>query len=172
LNKIFTVPVITLIVDLQPPRKGNTIMSRYKHVLLATDFTQHGEHVAASAHDLANKYNAQLSLVHIIDNVPITESIYGPIIPLEIDLTAQLLASAREKALTIAKTFSIDEQHIWVKTGSPKLEITRIAKENKIDLIVVGSHGRHGLALLLGSTANSVLHYAHCDVMAVRLQDS
>ena len=147
-------------------------MSRYKQVLLATDFTEHWEHVAASAHDFANKYNAQLSLVHIIDNLPITESIYGPIIPLEVNLTAQLLASARDKALTIAKTFSIDEQHIWVKIGSPKLEITRIATENKIDLIVVGSHGRHGFALLLGSTANSVLHYANCDVMAVRLQDN
>ena len=39
------------------------------------------------------------------------------------------------------------------------------------DLIVLGSHGRHGLALLLGSTANGVLHHAKCDVLAVRLKD-
>ena len=56
--------------------------------------------------------------------------------------------------------------------GSPKTEIVRVANENKVDLIIVGSHGRHGLALLLGSTANGVLHHATCDVLAVRLQDN
>ena len=45
------------------------------------------------------------------------------------------------------------------------------SRTSAVDLIVVGSHGRHGLALLLGSTADAVLHHAKCDVMAVRLQD-
>lgn len=47
----------------------------------------------------------------------------------------------------------------------------RLAKEQRCDLIVVGSHGRHGLALLLGSTANDILHGAPCDVLAVRLKN-
>jgi universal stress protein A len=58
---------------------------------------------------------------------------------------------------------------VW---GSPKSEICLLAEREQVDLIVVGSHGRHGLSLLLGSTANSVLHYARCDVMAVRLLDN
>jgi universal stress protein A len=53
----------------------------------------------------------------------------------------------------------------------PHQEIVSIAEREQVDLIVLGSHGRHGLALLLGSTANSVLHNASCDVMAVRLRD-
>jgi universal stress protein A len=57
---------------------------------------------------------------------------------------------------------------VW---GVPKQEIIHIAEQQQVDLIVLGSHGRHGLALLLGSTANAVLHYAKCDVMAIRLQD-
>ena len=44
-----------------------------------------------------------------------------------------------------------------------------MAEELGTDLIVVGSHGRHGLALLMGSTANGVLHGANCDVLAVRV---
>lgn len=60
----------------------------------------------------------------------------------------------------------------WLEMGSPKTEIIRVATENQVDLIVVGSHGRHGLALLLGSTANGVLHHAPCDVLAVRLQNN
>jgi len=142
---------------------------QYKHVLLATDLTEHWKHVAECAYDLACKYNASLSIVHIIDNLPITESLYGPIIPLEIDLTTPSLASAQNKIFAIAKTLKIDKQHIWIRSGTPRLEIIRIAKENDIDLIVVGSHGRHGFSLLLGSTANSVLHYTVCDVLAVRI---
>jgi universal stress protein A len=53
--------------------------------------------------------------------------------------------------------------------GQPRQEIHGLAKEQHCDLIVVGSHGRHGLALLLGSTANDILHGASCDVLAVRL---
>ncbi len=51
----------------------------------------------------------------------------------------------------------------------PEAEIHRVAEELGADLIVVGSHGRHGLALLLGSTANGVLHGATTDVLAVRV---
>lgn len=54
--------------------------------------------------------------------------------------------------------------------GQPRQEIHRLAAEQACDLIVVGSHGRHGLALLLGSTANDVLHGAPCDVLAVHLK--
>jgi universal stress protein A len=44
-----------------------------------------------------------------------------------------------------------------------------MAVERGADLIVIGSHGRHGLQLLLGSTANGVLHLSECDVLAVRV---
>ncbi len=60
-----------------------------------------------------------------------------------------------------------ENQHLIF--GRPESEIHRIAEEQGADLIVVGSHGRHGLALLLGSTANGVLHGASCDVLAVRV---
>ncbi|MCV6604433.1 MAG: universal stress protein, partial [Porticoccaceae bacterium] len=53
----------------------------------------------------------------------------------------------------------------------PAHELHRYAEENQVDLIVVGSHGRHGLALLLGSTANGVIHGAGCDVLAVRIRE-
>lgn len=45
-----------------------------------------------------------------------------------------------------------------------------MAEEQKADLIVIGSHGRHGLGRLLGSTANGVLQGAPCDVLAVRIR--
>ena len=146
-------------------------MNNYQHLLLAADFTAHGEQVADRATDLADRYQAQLSVIHVVDNLPISDAVYGPVIPFEVDLTDELIAAAKKRLAQLAEKLAIPEPRRWLEIGSPKLEIVRVAEQNDVDLIVVGSHGRHGLALLLGSTADGVLHNAQCDVMAVRLQD-
>ncbi len=146
-------------------------MGHYKHILLAADFSEHCDEVVCKAKQLAENNQAQLSMVHVVDNLPIVDASYGPIIPIDGDLTEQLMKSAKERMQKIAKQLGIVVSHQWLEIGSPKLEIVRVAEENNVDLIVVGSHGRHGLALLLGSTANGVLHHAHCDVLAVRFKD-
>ncbi|MCX7101981.1 MAG: universal stress protein [Methylobacter sp.] len=144
-------------------------MDNYKHILLAADFSEHGENVAARARDLADKFQAKLSIVHVMDNLLITDSAYGSTIPFDLDLTAELMTVAKKRLCKLAEQLNIPEESRFMETGSPKLEIIRVAEENKADLIVVGSHGRHGFALLLGSTANGVVHHASCDVLAVRL---
>ena len=146
-------------------------MENYKHILLAVDFSDHCEAIVRRARDMADKHQAKLSMVHVVDNLPITDAAYGPVIPFDVDLTEQLMDAAKERLAKLAEQFGVEENDRWLELGSPKLEIIRIAEENAVDLIVVGSHGRHGLALLLGSTANGVLHHAKCDVLAVRLKD-
>jgi len=146
-------------------------MESYKHIFLAADFSEHGEAVADRAKDLAERYQAKLSIVHVMDNLLITDAAYGSTIPFDLDLTAELMAVAKKRLAHLADKLNIAEDCRWMETGSPKLEIIRVAEENEVDLIVVGSHGRHGFALLLGSTANGVLHHALCDVLAVRLHD-
>jgi len=146
-------------------------MESYKHILLAADFSEHGEAVADRAKDLAERYQAKLSIVHVMDNLLITDAAYGSTIPFDLDLTAELMAVAKKRLAHLADKLNIAEDCRWMEMGSPKLEIIRVAEENEVDLIVVGSHGRHGFALLLGSTANGVLHHALCDVLAVRLHD-
>jgi len=56
-----------------------------------------------------------------------------------------------------------------VEIGNTKAEILRVANEESADLIVLGSRERHGLAILVNFTEDTVLHAAHCDVLAVRL---
>jgi universal stress protein A len=107
-----------------------------------------------------------------MDNLLITDAAYGSTIPFDLDLTAELMAAAKKRLAYLADKLAIPEANQWLEMGSPKLEIIRIAEENNVDLIIVGSHGRHGLALLLGSTANGVLHHAKCDVLAVRIKDA
>ncbi|MGR9115802.1 MAG: universal stress protein [Gammaproteobacteria bacterium] len=146
-------------------------MENYKHILLAVDFSDYCEAIAGRAKDMADKHQAKLSMIHVVDNLPITDAAYGPVIPFDVDLTEQLMDAAKERLAKLAEQFEVEDDDLWLELGSPKLEIIRIAEENDADLIVVGSHGRHGLALLLGSTANGVLHHAKCDVLAVRLKD-
>ena len=147
-------------------------MENYKHVLLAVDFYEQDQVVANRARDLADKFQAKLSIVHVVDSLLVTDAAYGTEVPLNLDLTAELMAGAKKRMATLAEKLTVSQDCLWLEMGSPKLEIIRVAQENNVDLIVVGSHGRHGLALLLGSTANGVLHHATCDVLAVRLPDN
>jgi universal stress protein A len=146
-------------------------MSHYQHILLAADFTEHGKEVANKAKELAEMNQASLSIIHVLDNIPMSDAAYGPIIPFDGDLSKQLMDAAEKHLEKFSDDLNIPKDKQWLECGSPKLEIVRVAVENQVDLIVVGSHGRHGLALLLGSTANGVLHHAICDVLAVRLHD-
>ncbi len=146
-------------------------MQLYRHILLAADFSEHGKTVSAKAKRLAEQNQARLSLIHVVDYLPVTDATYGPIIPFDVDLTEELTKIAEQRLADLGQELGVDKQHQWLEIGSPKLEIVRMAEENQVDLIVVGSHGRHGLAVLLGSTASGVIHHAQCDVLAVRFKD-
>jgi universal stress protein A len=145
------------------------IMGAYQHILLAVDYSVHGEAVAQRAKVLAKKYQAKLSMIHVLDNIPMPDTGYGTVISLTEDSGYELLEMEKTRLMQIGDQLGIGMANRWLIWGAPKQEIVRFTEREQIDLIVVGSHGRHGLALLLGSTANSVLHYAGCDVLAVRL---
>lgn len=146
-------------------------MSAYQHILLAVDYSGHGDTVAQRAKDLAEKYQAKLSVIHVLDNIPMPDTGYGTVIQLDKDSGYELLEAEKAKLMQIADQLGAAQANRWMIWGMPKQEIVQLAEREQVDLIIVGSHGRHGLSLLLGSTANSVLHYAKCDVMAVRLLD-
>jgi len=146
-------------------------MSDYQHILLAVDYSENGDYVAVKARSLANKYQAKLSIIHVLDNIPMPDTNYGTVIALDKDSSYDLLETEKARLMQLADQLNVDLANRWMVWGVPKQEIIHIAEQEQVDLIVVGSHGRHGLALLLGSTANAILHYAKCDVMAIRLQD-
>lgn len=143
----------------------------YQHLLLAADFSDHIDVVAQKAQSLADLHQAQLSLLHVVDNVPISDSNYEPVVPFAIDFTDELIDEAKKNLEKLGVDLGVPIERQWLELGSPKLEIVRIAEENHIDLIVIGSHTLHGLAVLLGSTADDVIRKAQCDVLAVHLPD-
>jgi len=142
-------------------------MNEYQHILLAVDLSEDSLYLAERAAALAEQNHAKLSLVHTIEPINFA---YGGDIPM--DLTAiqeQLDEHAHSKIAEFARQFNIAEQNQHIVVGLPQNEIHRTARELNVDLIVVGTHGRHGLSLLLGSTSNGVLHGAECDILAVRV---
>jgi len=147
-------------------------MANYKSILLAIDFSEFSAQTVARAALLAEKFGSQLAILHVVEPLPVTDPSYGAIFPLDFDLTGQMLESASERLEKIAENLAIPKDLQWIEVGNPKAEIVRVANEKAIDLIVIGTHGRHGIGLLLGSTASSVIHHAACDVLTVRLADA
>ena len=145
--------------------------SDYQHILIAADFSGHSEEVCNKALQLADKYGAKLSICHIVEDFPLTDFAYEPMISVDIDMREALLEAGKKQLTDLADKLGIAARQQWVECGTPGHDIVRIADEQQVDLIVVGSHGRQGIKMLLGSTANAVLHHAHCDVLAVRLKD-
>lgn len=142
-------------------------MSNYKTVLLALDLSDEAAQVAEQARAITASTNATLHAIHVIEPLSFA---YGGDIPMDFSGIQEEIQKQAEQQLTEfcnAQGIAPDHQHIAV--GRPENEIHSMAESLNADLIVVGSHGRHGLALLLGSTANGVLHGAPCDVLAVRV---
>ncbi len=143
-------------------------MTDYRHILLAVDFSPENRTVIEKALELARKDEALITLMHVVEY---TSAMYAGDVPLPEDLALdqRLAEQAKEKLQQLAEERAIGGMERRVEIGVPKREIVRVAEEIGADLICIGSHGRHGLQLLLGSTANGVLHLAKCDVLAVRV---
>ncbi len=145
----------------------------YQHVLFATDFSEDAMQVGERAKDIAQLCGARLGMIHVVEDLNIGLGGGYELLPVLPDLPDEaLLREARSLLGALAQQLGLEEAEKWVVNApSTKEGILGAAREHKADLIVVGSHGRHGLALLLGSTANAVLHGAQCDVLAVCIRN-
>ena len=142
-------------------------MDKYKHILVGIDLTVESRDVSKKASSLRAAFDCRLSCVHVIEPLSLA---YGGDIPMDLStIQEQIQDTAKTHLAEFAQSLGISDEDRHLIFGRPETEIHSLAEEIDADLIVVGSHGRHGLALLLGSTANGVLHGAPCDVLAVRV---
>ena len=141
----------------------------YKRVLFATDFDEIGVQAAHKAKKIADENGAELFLVHVVEPIPAyAYPGFAGFAEVEVSIREQ----AEKELNALANRLKVDERHRLLEFGSTKNEVLRVASEHKIDLIVAGSHGKHGLALLLGSTAQAILHGAKCDMLIVYSSES
>ncbi len=145
-------------------------MTNYRKILVAVDLTPEAKPVLARACELREFYATDLCLIHVVEPL-VTTSDYelSPELPIEVERT--IVQRAEKYLEALAGDMDITDALQTVKIGSVKREILNFAQKQGCDLIVIGTHGRHGVATLLGSTANAVLHGATCDVMCIRVGD-
>ena len=144
-------------------------MSDYKNLLVAVDLSEESAQVMQRARSIAANNGAVLHLIHVIEPLSFA---YGGDIPMDFSgIQEEIHQQAQQQLARLGESNDIPTERQHVVLGRPEVEIHSEAEELGADLIVVGRHGRYGLALLMGSTANGVLHGASCDVLAVRVGD-
>jgi universal stress protein A len=143
-------------------------MAAYKKLLVLTDLSEDSEQVAIAGRDMAAYSNASVVVLHVVDFVPV-EPLGESLMPVQ-GIEDELVKRAREKLDGLIARLAIPRADGRVEVGNTKSEILRVARDETVDLIVLGSRERHGLAIMVNFTEDTVLHAAHCDVLAVRLK--
>lgn len=148
-------------------------MSVYSKIAVAIDLSSESAVIMERARGVSAP-GGEVHLIYVqepMDSVYMGVVPYGPVFVGMDEVEENLRTELREKLDAIGEKHGIPAERRHFLSGTPAREIHRFAQENDIELIVLGTHGQKGVQLLLGATANSVLHGASCDVLAVRVKD-
>lgn len=137
-------------------------MKKYNNLLLAVDIYENDDDLIEEGLSLARTYGGKFNLVHVIPAVISS-------VPFAYDFQDAIKSHARERVAEIKAKFNLADDQVFIRQGRAQNEIVALAKEENIDLILCGSHGKHGLGLMLGSTAAGILHEAKVDVLTIRI---
>jgi nucleotide-binding universal stress UspA family protein len=138
----------------------------FARILVPTDFSAPSEAALAYGRELANQCNAALHLIHIAEN-PFMRAVVGDRRSLEAASVRRLQDRLTEADLRRGAVAILEQ------SDEPASEILRYAKSANIDLIVMGTHGRSGLArVVLGSVTEAVVRAAPCPVLTVHSAES
>lgn len=140
-----------------------------KHILLATDLSATSHKVAEQARKMADAFQAKLSVVYVLEYRSLMYEGGEVAFPVGTELMEAFEKTARNSLAQLGGDFNIakSDQHFVI--DSVKKGVVDLVEKLGIDLVVIGSHGTHGPALLLGSAANAILHAARCNVLAIRV---
>lgn len=146
-------------------------MIALKQVLVATDFSEASEAALTYGRHFARTFGATLHVIHVVENVMarFAADAYPVLLP---DLQKDVEDAGEKRLLGALETEDFGQLHAVpvIRTSvSPAAAIVDYAKEAQVDLIIMGTHGRGGVAkLLMGSVAERVVRTASCPVLTVR----
>jgi universal stress protein A len=146
-------------------------MSHYKRILVAVDLNPDADLILIKrAQELALSNSAEIFLVHCIEPLNSYGNSYA--YPMMGNVESQISDEHRKQLTEEAHKLGIPTDNLALAFGFPAKVVAEQAKKLKADLIVVGSHSRHGLALLFSSnTADHITKHAPCDLLALHLPD-
>ncbi len=154
------------------PKGGANMNTTIKRILVPHDFSETAEHALKYALDLAERLGASVTVAHVYD-VPVYSYPEGP--ALTVEMTAQIERAAETALDALAQRSRRPGVEIdtALRRGSAWSEINAVAKLTNADLIVIGTHGRRGLArALLGSVAEKFVRSAPCPVLTVHVPET
>lgn len=141
----------------------------YRHLLAAVEMHDDGRAVLARAQELARQFGAQLSVLHVVEYLPVDPA-GDALLTTPVDLSRERATQAEARLKEWCQGLGIGPDRARVLVGAITPEILRVAGELGADLIVVGHTPRRGLAAWFSHTEEGVVHKAPCDVLAVRLK--
>jgi len=139
-----------------PGEKGDPI--NIKKIVLCMDFSKHAQHALNHAFSIAKQYNAELTLLHVLEHLPGPADIQSATTKATTQLRESVPPGARKPSLV----------KFLVRIGRPYQQIVEVALEAQTDLVIMGVRGRSSLnSALFGSTAYRVIQLGPCPVLAV-----
>jgi universal stress protein A len=144
----------------------------YRRIVVPHDFSEHADEALRRAADLAERFGAELHLVHVVQQPLYSFSMLQGPWPGAVDLSGVVRAADEMLGRKVdAFTTDPDDVQVHVFEGTNVAEVLlEAAAKLEADLIVMGTHGRTGLAhVLVGSVTERTLRRARCPVLAVRL---
>lgn len=147
-------------------------MMLLKKILVATDFSEPSDAALAYGRELARTFQASLTVLNVVDNVATIGYGGDGIAYVDPSWQAQVEASAREQLdaiISVEDREQLRAETVVRASKAPAAAIVDFARDTNVDLIVMGTHGRGGMAhLLMGSVAERVVRTAPCPVLTVR----
>lgn len=146
-------------------------MIALKRIVLPTDFSENARQAGRYAVALAERFGAELHLLHVMQDLVAVAPEPGLMAPITSDAIVERTHAAEQLLAKLPEPDWGSPASVVraTRVGPPFLEIVRYARETDADLIVLGTHGRSGLAhILMGSVAERVVRKAPCPVLTVR----
>lgn len=147
-------------------------MQRYQHVLAPVDFSARSSELIKRAREIAETHDARLTLLHVVQDAPVGAEPFGEPsgLVLSEEIREQHLTAAQEKMRELAEQYDLPlNVDRAIEEGiSTHTSILDFADAKQVDLIVIAHSGKKGFLGFLGSTADSVVRSAHCDVLVLR----
>ncbi len=162
-----------LVLTVAQDRKEYRTNPDYQNILVAFDFSEHSKKAAREARDMASQYGARLQALYVVEQEvhPAFYLKWRESMARELPQIAEVAKESLKSTLGEEGLQDLDV-HVEIGDGKAHAEISKFARANEVDLIVMGTHGLSGLdRMLLGSTTERLVRIASCPVLTVKLNN-